>query len=63
VWKHAVDRGWQPKGARTNRGPGWKAAQHRVVGAPLPPSSGITIALAAVLGKPLAVPDGRLTAK
>eukprot|EP01047_Picozoa_sp_COSAG01_P023816 COSAG01_NODE_1451_length_10269_cov_16.336578_6_plen_119_part_00 len=34
----------------------------RVVGAPLPPSSGITIALAAVLGKPLAVhrlPDGR----
>ena len=34
----------------------------RVVGAPLPPSPGITIALAAVLGKPLAVhrlPHGR----
>jgi hypothetical protein len=34
----------------------------RVVGAPLPPSSGITIALATVLGKPLAVhrlPHGR----
>jgi hypothetical protein len=34
----------------------------RVVGAPLPPSPGITIALAAVLGEPLAVhrlPHGR----